>query len=145
MIRFKQIFTALLLSLFLVPNAYSQPAENDNQPQIQPKQGQDYAMLIRKMNHLKAALKTVHMMDEDDNAVNRFEVVICGKVVKQLNDSKNIIGKATQAGITLTACGMSLNKFSIEENELPKDIKVVPNGLIRIFELQEQGYKTITL
>jgi len=40
---------------------------------------------------------------------------------------------------------MSLNKFAIEEDEHPKGVGVVPNGLIRIFDLQQQGYQTIAL
>jgi len=142
----KQIFTTFLLSILIVPIANSQAVESNNQRQIKPDTGENYAILIRKINHLNAALKTVSMMEkEDDNAINRFEVVICGKSVTQLNNNTDLVSKATQAGITLSACGMSLNKFSISKDELPEGIGVVANGLIRIFELQEEGYKTITL
>jgi len=142
----KQIFTAFLLSIFIAPIANGQPVESNKQTHIEPQTGQDYAILIRKMNHLNAALKTVRMMEEDDdNAINNFEVVICGKGVTQLNDNTDLVNKATQSGITLSACGMSLNKFSISKDELPQGVGVVGNGLIRIFDLQEQGYKTITL
>ena len=141
-----QIFTAFLLSILIVPIANSQSVESNNQRQIKPDTGEDYAILVRKMNHLNAALKTVRMMEEEEeNTIHRFEVVICGKGVTQLNNDADLVGKATQAGITLSACGMSLNKFSISKDELPEGIRVVGNGLIRIFELQEQGYKTITL
>ena len=142
----KQIFTAFLLSILIVPIANSQPANLDKQKLTESDPEQDYAILIRKINHLNAALKTVRMMEEeDDNAINRFEVVICGKGVTQLNNNADLVGKANQAGITLSACGMSLNKFSISRDELPQGVGVVANGLIRMFNLQEQGYKTITL
>lgn len=146
MLSFKRILTVFLLSIFLVPCAYSQPAGLNKQTQVQPSTRQDYAMLIRKIDHLKAAIKTLKMMKENDaNAVNHFEVVICGKGVTQLSENSDLIDNATQAGITLSACGMSLNKFSIAENELPQGVGVVSNGLIRMFALQEQGYKTISL
>lgn len=146
MLEFVQICTAFLLSIFIVSNAYSQPVESNKQIQIQPRSGQSYAMLVRNFNHLNAAIKTVRMMEEDDaNSIHHFEVVICGKIVTEFNDNADLIDDATQAGIKLSACGMSLNKFSITEGELPQGVGVVPNGLIRIFDLQEQGYKTITL
>lgn len=145
MISPKHILSVFLLSIFLIPNAYSQPVESTNQTQIQPTAGEDYALLIRKVNHLKAALKTVDMMKKNTETIDHFEVVMCGKSVTQLNDNAALVRQASQAGITLSACGMSLNKFSIAEDELPQKIKVVPNGLIRLFDLQEQGYKTIAL
>lgn len=145
MISLKKILSVLLLSIFLIPNAHSQPVESDNQIQIQSKTGEDYALLIRKVNHLKAALKTVDMMKEGDRTVDNFEVVICGKSVTELSDHTDLIGQATESGISLSVCGMSLNKFSVAEDELPQGVRVVPNGLIRLFDLQEQGYKTIAL
>lgn len=142
----KHIFATLLLSIIFVPAIYSQPAEPDGHSQIQPKEESGYAMLIRNMNHLNAALKTVGMLEEDGgDSIDHFEVVICGKSVTQLNDHAGLITDAVQAGMTLTACGMSLNKFSVPVDELPEGVGVVPNGLIRIFDLQEKGYKTVTL
>lgn len=135
-----------MLSTIFVTSAYGQSVESERKTSIQRKAGQDYAVLVRNMNHLKAALKTVEMMKEDNAyAIDHFEIVICGKEVTQLNDNAGLIGHATKAGITLSACGMSLKKFSIGEDELPQGVGVVPNGLIRIFDLQEKGYKTITL
>lgn len=145
MIPMKRILTAFLLSIFLISNAYSQPVESETTEHFQLQKGQDYAMLIRNMNHLNAALKTVEMMEGDARAVDHFEVVICGKIVTELNDHTDLIDRATGSGITLSVCGMSLNKFSVEKDELPQGIGVVPNGLIRMFDLQEKGYKTIAL
>lgn len=85
------------------------------------------------------------MLEDDARAVDHFEVVICGKSVTKLNNYTDLIDRATGSGITLSVCGMSLNKFSVEKDALPQGVDVVPNGLIRIFDLQEKGYKTITL
>lgn len=103
-------------------------------------------MLIRNMNHLNAAIKTVQMLEEDgQKSVANFEVVICGKEVKNLRKHSDLICSAKEHNIRLSACGMSMEKFSVKNSALPAGVDIVPNGLIRIFELQENGYQTVTL
>jgi intracellular sulfur oxidation DsrE/DsrF family protein len=146
-----KFYNLLFLTLFLltgtVISTQAQPSVENNTVAIQSdKQSNNYALLVRNYNHLRAAIKTVEMMTEDDpNGVNKFEIVICGKRITNINNHKSLINEAKQKGITLTACGMSMNKFSMDKEELPEGVGVEPNGLIRIFELQEKGYKTITL
>jgi intracellular sulfur oxidation DsrE/DsrF family protein len=43
------------------------------------------------------------------------------------------------------ACGLSLKKFGVDPASLPKLYHVVPNGLVFGFELQKEGYYSITL
>lgn len=105
----------------------------------------NYALLVRNYNHLKAAIKTVDMLTKEGRTVEHFEVVLCGKKITQINKNRDLIKKAQKTGITVTACGMSMNKFSMTKSDLPDSVRVVKNGLIRIYDLQEQGYKTITL
>ncbi|NGP87663.1 DsrE family protein [Fodinibius halophilus] len=145
-------YNLLLLTLFLLTGTFipsqAQPSAYENTiAAIQSdKKNNNYALLVRNYNHLKAAVKTVEMMTEDNpNTVNKFEVIICGKKITDIQKHQPLIKRAKQKGITLTACGMSMNKFSMDKEELPKGIGVVPNGLIRIFKLQDDGYKTITL
>jgi intracellular sulfur oxidation DsrE/DsrF family protein len=145
-------YKLLFLTLFLLAGTFistqAQPSTTENKTSAiqSDEQSNNYALLVRNYNHLRAAVKTVDMMTEDDpNAVNKFEVVICGKKITNINKHKSLINEAKQKGITLTACGMSMNNFSMDKEELPEGVGVEPNGLIRIFELQEKGYKTITL
>lgn len=145
-------YKLLFLTLFLLAGTFistqAQPSTTENKTSAiqSDEQSNNYALLVRNYNHLRAAVKTVEMMTEDDpNAVNKFEVVICGKTITNINKHKSLINEAKQKGITLTACGMSMNNFSMDKEELPEGVGVKPNGLIRIFELQEKGYKTITL
>lgn len=143
-------FKLLILTLFLLTGTLiqtqAQSSTNTTAAIHSDKQSNNYALLVRNFNHLNAAVKTVDMMTEDDpNAVNNFEVVICGKKIRNINDHQSLIDEAQNKKITITACGMSMNKFSMDKKELPEGIDVVPNGLIRIFELQDKGYKTITL
>lgn len=145
-------YKLLFLILFLLAGTFistqAQPSTTENKTSaIQSDQkSNNYALLVRNYNHLRAAIKTVEMMTEDDpNAINKFEVVICGKIITNINKHKSLINEAKQKGITLTACGMSMNNFSMDKEQLPEGVSIEPNGLIRIFELQEKGYKTITL
>ncbi|WP_372639271.1 DsrE family protein [Fodinibius sp.] len=145
MFTIKQICTAFLLSVIIVPGVSSQPVEPNGQTRIHPGTEQDYAMLVRNYNHLRAAVKTVDMLSDDNHNIGNFEVILCGNKITQINSNEDLINEAQQKGITITACGMSMNKFSIDESELPDGVQVVQNGLIRIFDLQEKGYQTITL
>ena len=147
-----KIYKLLFLTFFLLTGTFistqAQPSTSENKTSaIQSNtQSNNYALLVRNYNHLRAAVKTVDMMTEDDSdAVNNFEVVICGKKITDINKHKSLINEAKQKGITVTACGMSMNNFSMDNEELPEGVNVEPNGLIRIFKLQEKGYKTITL
>lgn len=141
-----KVLFALYLSIIIVPNLYGQAVDSDQKAPNYADSGKNYAMLIRNINHLNAAIKTVNMLTEKNReAVDQFEVVICGKTVTKLKTNADLINKAKQSGITLSVCGMSMNKFSITKEDLSNQVGIVPNGLIRIFELQEQGYYTITL
>lgn len=79
-----------------------------------------------------------------------FEVVVCGKVVNELIDKEhkqlpNMLKQAEELEVRFSVCGMSLDKFSISPEQLPEQFELVDNGLIRIFELQENCYYTIEL
>lgn len=129
-------------ALFGQPAAAPPPAtETEPAPE-----GKRYAMLIRNTNHLKAAVETVTMLRQrNSTSVEQFEVVICGKAVARLQQHRELICRARAHDIRVSACGMSLHKFSVSPSALPAGVGVVPNGLIRMFELQEQGYRTISL
>lgn len=145
---FRISFLTLFLFTGILIQTQAQSSTSENIPgAMQPdKQSNNYALLVRNFNHLKAAVKTVDMMTEDEpNAVNNFEVVICGNKITTISEHQALIEEALNKEITLTACGMSMNKFSMGNEELPEGVEVVPNGLIRIFELQDKGYKIITM
>lgn len=110
---------------------------------------QNYAVLVRKVPHIKASIKTARQMTNDDAyQVGNFEVIICGKVVKQLR-SQPSIQKLMKQGRALEmqfhACGMSMKKFGIDPSELASGISVVRNGITHMFDLQAQGYLTVEL
>lgn len=109
-----------------------------------------FALLVRNTQHMGAALKTASQMRESGTNYDAFEVVVCGKVVQELIDPENeqipdMLKQAEDLNMTFTVCGMSMDKFTISPKQLPEQFEVVPNGLIRIFELQESCYYTIEL
>lgn len=107
-----------------------------------------YALLVRTMQHINASLKTAGQMRESGMIYDAFEIVICGKVIKELVGSGQmgeLLAKAKSLGVQLSVCGMSMEKLKIPEDALADGFEVVPNGLIRIFALQQDGYQTIEL
>ena len=106
-----------------------------------------YALLVRSAEHIQASLKTASQLRDAGIQYQAFEIVICGSVVKELvhQETTSWLKQGQSLGITFSVCGMSLDKFRVDASALPVGMKVVDNGLIRIFQLQESGYATIEL
>ncbi len=111
--------------------------------------GGKYATLVRKIPPIKASVKTARQMKvSEQHRVDSFQVIICGKVVKALDDRPEIrqtIRKGRKENICFLACGLSMNKFGIEASALTNGISVIPNGISHLFDLQERGYRTVEL
>jgi intracellular sulfur oxidation DsrE/DsrF family protein len=43
------------------------------------------------------------------------------------------------------ACGFSLKKFGVDASAIPKEMSVVDNGILYGFNLQKDGFLSITL
>ena len=61
------------------------------------------------------------------------------------SEYNHVIKKAEEAGVHITACGFSLNKFKVDKKKIPKGIKIVENGILYNFQLQKKGYKSLSL
>ncbi|MEK6481888.1 DsrE family protein [Catalinimonas sp. 4WD22] len=141
-----QVIIAVLFILGLTLNASAQTTSEQGENTGKKK----YALLVRNTEHMGAALKTASQMRESGSNYEAFEVVVCGKVVSELIDKENetipdMLKQAGELNVRFSVCGMSMNKFNISPGLLPEQFEVVNNGLIRIFELQENGYYTIEL
>ena len=141
-----QIVITLLFALGLAFNTSAQttPCSLENTGK------KNYALLVRTTQHMGAALKTASQMREAGMDYDAFEVVVCGKVVQELIDQENkqvpeMLKQAEDLNMTYSVCGMSLDKFGISSEQLSGNFNLVENGLIRIFELQENCYYTIEL
>jgi len=106
-----------------------------------------YALLVKKAQHLKAAILTGNDFKNRSEKID-FQIVVCGQLVKEITkdqELQQLITKATANGLKILACGLSIKQLSVDKEELPKSMAITQNGLIYMFGLQEKGYKTITL
>lgn len=107
-----------------------------------------YALLVMKVQHLKAAILTGEDFKKRSPETD-FQIVACGELVKQIAEDdalKKLVKEAVSTnGIKILVCGLSLQQFSVDAALLPAETPVTQNGLIYMFGLQESGYKTITL
>ena len=131
----------IILAVGFTFSTYGQqgPAKEDN-----------IVFLLRQSEHFAQAVKTVaSLKGKTVSSINPSKVVIilCGEMVKQISSEEMIrqVEIACTQGITVYACGLSLNKFGINKNSLPSSVLYVENGLIKSLELQKEGYLSIEL
>ncbi|MEB8330168.1 sulfur reduction protein DsrE [Flavobacteriaceae bacterium KMM 6897] len=131
----------ILLALFSTAKLQAQHHENHKK--------NNYVVLTKKVPQLQPILLTAEALKEEDGkAFGDFQIIICGKEIGDITDPEKIgafIEKAEKAGIHLVACGFSLNKFKVDKTKVPKKMKVVENGILYNFQLQKQGYKSLSL
>lgn len=109
----------------------------------------NYFILNRNVEQLKAVGKAAaDLAVADSTTYGTFKVVVCGKSVQDLVDEEmmaDAVAILQASGVEMYACGLSLKKFGVDPASLPEFYQVVPNGLVFGFELQKEGYYSITL
>ncbi|MGJ8592942.1 MAG: sulfur reduction protein DsrE [Aquaticitalea sp.] len=109
----------------------------------------NYVVLTKKVPQLQPIILTAEALKkEDDASFGDFQVIICGQDIGDITDTekmKDFITKAEAAGVTIVACGFSLNKFKVDTTKIPKEIEIVENGILHNFQLQNKGYKSLSL
>lgn len=109
----------------------------------------NYVVLTKKIPQLQPILLTAEALKaEDGENFGDFQVIICGKEIGDITDPEKInkfIKKAHKVGVQIVACGFSLNKFKVEKTKIPKELKLVENGILYNFQLQKKGYKSLSL
>ncbi|NEN24267.1 sulfur reduction protein DsrE [Cryomorpha ignava] len=137
----KYIFsiTLVALTMFGASNVIAQQMESKN----------NYVVLTKKVPQLKPIILTAEALKEEDGQSHGdFQVIICGKDIGEITETEKMqkfIEMAEKAGVELVACGFSLNKFKIDKTKVPKEMKIVENGILHNFQLQNKGYKSISL
>lgn len=139
------LFGALALTL----TSCQAPADKADPPPPPPKVENNYFILNRNVEQLKAVGKAAaDLAATDAEAYGTFKVVVCGKSVKDLIDEekmKDAVALLQAGNVEMYACGLSLKKFGVDPESLPEFYDIVPNGLVFGFELQKEGYYSITL
>ena len=136
----KLLFTLFLIGGFIAPQQVSAQEQEDIH---------NYFVLTRKLEQLRAiSFAAGDISEMDGMSYGEFKVIICGQAVREFskNDElEEILLKAEENGIQLIACGFSLKKFGISPESIPENMQVVENGLVLGFNLQKEGYHSITL
>ncbi|WP_179352131.1 sulfur reduction protein DsrE [Winogradskyella vidalii] len=109
----------------------------------------NYIVVTKKVPQFQPIILTAEALKaEEGNDFGNFEILICGQLIGDITDADKMgdfIEKAEKAGVTIVACGFSLNKFKVDRATVPKAIKIVENGILYNFQLQKQGYKSLSL
>lgn len=110
---------------------------------------QNFVVLTKKVPQLQPILLAAEELKKENGAdFGAFEVIICGQLIGDVTDPQKIgqfIEKAEQLGVTIVACGFSLNKFNIDRSAVPKALKIVENGILYNLQLQQKGYFSLSL
>ncbi|WP_310992206.1 DsrE family protein [Aequorivita marina] len=138
----KTIVSTLILSIVLfignTQDSYSQESAKQN-----------YVVLTKKIPQLKPILLAAEELAKEDAAnFGNFEVIVCGKNIGDLTNMERInphLTKAKKLGVNIIACGFSLKKFNVDAKKLPKNMRIVPNGILHNLKLQKQGYLSLSL
>ncbi|TXD35851.1 hypothetical protein FRC98_14340 [Lujinxingia vulgaris] len=107
---------------------------------------------VRTERHLQVALHTAHtLLDGDEPPTSRADVVACGPSVEALvaedmaPELATQIERLTERGSRVVACGLSLNQFNVNAEQLHPEVTVVDNAFVEIFRLQREGFLSIEL
>lgn len=115
----------------------------------QEQSARHYVVLTKKIQQLKPILLAAEELKaEDGGAFGNFVVIVCGQEIGGITDAATMdafLKRADELGVTLVACGFSLNKFEVDRNAVPEEMKIVENGILYNFQLQKKGYYSLGL
>ncbi|MGB3774878.1 MAG: sulfur reduction protein DsrE, partial [Leeuwenhoekiella sp.] len=121
------IFSSIVLMLTLFGTTKTQAQQIDNSKN-------NYVVLTKKIPQLQPIILTAEALKtEEGDAFGDFQIIICGQEIGDITDTAKISGfleRADKAGVHIIACGFSLKKFKVDKTKIPKDIKVVENGIL---------------
>lgn len=103
------------------------------------------AFLVLAPRPLKNVLATAQGIRKEGAEVT---VMVCGQAVASLisgGANETASNAASDDGVRVVACGLTLTELSVAEEKLTRGVEVVPNGLLEMLRLQEQGYRTVDL
>jgi len=113
---------------------------------LQATTGTKYAILVQSTKNLRASIMTATEMKKDNPAV-AFEIVTMGQMVQELNNKelRSTLDAANQAGIKLVVCEFALQVYGVNLTDLPPYFIGTPNAHKYVFQLNENGYNTLSI
>lgn len=144
------MLSLLVLLLLAAPAATAQPLSPDALPAQDDASVPGAVVIVRQVNHARAALKTAEALRARARFVDApIEVVVCGKgsehLVRTSEDAAGLVAEAERLGVRLLACGMSLGNLGIDPADLAEGVDIVPNGLLHALERQADGFVSVEL
>lgn len=134
----------ILSSLFLVLLGTAQIQAQENITNEN-----NYLVLSKNIKQLQPILMTASDLEkEDEEKYGGLTVVFCGKTVTDIEHNTafyTLLENAKKQGIKVFVCGISLNSFNINADQIPDNLEVVDNGILFGFQLKKQGYITLTI
>ena len=148
-----KIFAITLIQILIFTFADNAAAQNqiskERIKETNASNSQSFGMLVRTEEHIKASVKTAsELLKGDKFKTDHIEIIICGEAVELLKKGsliEDVLKKAIDMKVRIVACGMSMEKQNVSKESLLPGVEIESNGIIRIFELQIQGYKTVEL
>lgn len=113
---------------------------------LQATTGTKYAILVQSTKNLRASIMTATEMKKDNPAI-AFEIVTMGQMVQELNNKelRSTLDAANQAGIKLVVCEFALQVYGVNLKDLPPYFIGTPNAHKYVFQLNENGYNTLSI
>ncbi|AUC84010.1 sulfur reduction protein DsrE [Polaribacter sp. ALD11] len=109
----------------------------------------NYLVLSKNIQQLKPVMLAAKSLEiEEDKKYGDFYIILCGKTVNNIPnnpDFRALLNEATKQNIKVFACGISLQKFNISQDQLPKNIKITENGILYGLQLTKKGFTSITI
>lgn len=104
------------------------------------------ALGAKSERHIKGGIKIYEQLISNGSTVENFEIVIWGKVVKEITENPELfqfIEEHQHDNLRLSICQVAMEKLEVSPGELPEGITVVPNAWLRMLQLQAVGYNTL--
>ncbi len=145
--KIKPVLLSMIFLLLVPFLAHAQDTRFQGDLQGVELQSTKYAILVADIPHLISGLEVAEKMRVKANHF-KFEIVITGNAVKEIvsnPDWKDLLDRSEEVGVRLTLCEKSMRRHHIQKSEIDRRFGTTPNGMVRIFELNDKGYNTVTM
>ena len=117
----------------------------------------DYKQKVLSLARLKESVYTLNllrhkMLPEQAKTglsmLGEFQVIFCGKTLQNIPQNQEFIAllkTAKKQGVKIFACGISLTKFNLSKKDVPPGLPITENGILHAFQLQKQGFLTLSI
>lgn len=130
----------MLMFLFAIGTAQAQTVNHEKS---------NYLVLSKNIQQLKPVMLTAtELTKQDGNNYGEFYVIFCGKTVQDISKNNEFVSLtklAKEQNLKVFVCGLSLKKFGIDPNDIPKSIEVTENGILDGLQLTKNGFTTLTI